>query len=265
MAETAAGGASRAGFLDRPLDLLDMEGAVERSLAWCSASGTPRTVITVNANLLAMMESDSALLQACASGDMVLADGMSVVWAARMGGIPVPERVAGVDLMLRLLEEGSRRGLSVYLLGARQEVVTKLVEQCAASYPGLRVAGYRNGYFGEADEADILSSIRNSGAHMLFVGMPSPFKEVWCHRYREELQAPLIMGVGGSFDVVAGFVSRAPQWMQGIGMEWFWRFLMEPGKMWKRYLVSNSRFLWMSARWIFGRRLLRGDSSRGRG
>jgi len=255
--------AVRESFLGCPLDGVGMEEVVSRCLSWCSVPAGSHVLITVNANLLTMMKDDSSLHRACASGDLVLADGMPVVWAARMGGIPVPERVAGVDLMIRLLGEASRRGLSVYFLGARQEVVMSLVELCGASYPGLKIAGHRNGYFDEEDHAGILASIRESGAHLLFVGMPSPFKETWCHQYREQLNVPVIMGVGGSFDVIAGFVTRAPQWMQRIGMEWFWRFLMEPGKMWKRYLVSNSRFLWMSTRWVFRRRLVRRESARG--
>jgi len=213
-------------------------------------------VITVNANLLTMMEDDPELHRACTSGDLVLADGVPVVWGGRLAGSPVPARVAGVDLMTRLLERGSELRLSVYLLGAREEVVAELVKLCGSRYPGLTVAGHRNGYFGEEEYPAVISAISSSGAHMLFVGMPTPFKEVWCERYCEDFGVPLIMGVGGTFDVLTGRVSRAPAWMQRIGMEWFWRLLMEPRKMWKRYLVSNSRFLWMTARWVFKRRLM---------
>jgi N-acetylglucosaminyldiphosphoundecaprenol N-acetyl-beta-D-mannosaminyltransferase len=217
----------------------------------------------MNANLLTMMKDHPELRRACTSGDLVLADGASVVWGGRLAGSRVPARVAGVDLLARLLERGSELRLSVYLLGAREEVVTALAKQCGSRYPGLTVAGHRNGYFGEDEYQEVISRIRDSGAHMLFVGMPSPFKEVWCHQHRDDFGVPLIMGVGGSFDVLAGFVSRAPVWIQRIGMEWFWRLLMEPRKMWKRYLVGNSRFLWMTAGWILRRRLTpKGNSSR---
>jgi N-acetylglucosaminyldiphosphoundecaprenol N-acetyl-beta-D-mannosaminyltransferase len=250
-------------FLDCPLDLLDMSQALKLCLSWCRTPGKPRTVITVNAALLTMMKDDPELHRVCTSGDLVLADGMPVVWGAKLAGGPVPARVAGVDLMARLLEKGSELRLSVYLLGAREEVVAELVQLCGTRYPGLTVAGHRNGYFGDDESPEVISRIRESGAHMLFVGMPSPFKEVWCHQHRDDFSVPLIMGVGGSFDVLAGFVSRAPAWMQTIGMEWFWRLLMEPRKMWKRYLVGNSRFLWMTAGWVLRRRVTPpGTSSR---
>ena len=99
---------------------------------------------------------------------------------------------------------------------------------------------------------------------MLFVGMPSPFKETWCERYRQRLQVPVILGVGGSFDVLAGFIKRAPRWVQRLGLEWFWRLLMEPRKLWKRYLTTNSEFIWLAGREILARRLGRPRAAQGR-
>jgi N-acetylglucosaminyldiphosphoundecaprenol N-acetyl-beta-D-mannosaminyltransferase len=159
-----------------------------------------------------------------------------------------------VDLMGRLLEAGSERGLSAYFLGAKEEVVSKLAALCAERYPGLTVAGHRDGYFGREQHESIADEIRRLAPHMLFVGMPTPFLEIWCERYRERLDVPVIMGVGGSFDVHAGHVRRAPRWMQGVGMEWSWRLMMEPRKMWKRYLTTNSQFAWLAAREILSRR-----------
>jgi N-acetylglucosaminyldiphosphoundecaprenol N-acetyl-beta-D-mannosaminyltransferase len=136
-------------------------------------------------------------------------------------------------------------------------VITKLVERSRAQYPGLEIAGFRDGYFGPDDQLNLVEEIRASGAHMLFVGMPSPFKETWCERHRKRLNVPVIIGVGGSFDVLAGFIRRAPRWMQSMGLEWFWRLLMEPRKLWKRYLTTNSEFIWFAAREIVARRLCR--------
>jgi N-acetylglucosaminyldiphosphoundecaprenol N-acetyl-beta-D-mannosaminyltransferase len=180
---------------------------------------------------------------------------MSVVWALRALGQPVPERVAGVDLMARLLAAAGERRLRVYFLGARPEVVTALVESCQVQYPGLEIAGFRDGYFSPDDQLSIVEEIRASGAHMLFVGMPSPFKEIWCERHRQRLDVPVIMGVGGSFDVLAGFIRRAPRWAQEAGLEWFWRLLMEPRKLMKRYLTTNSEFIWLAGCEIIARRL----------
>ena len=180
-----------------------------------------------------------------------MADGTPVVWTSRLAGLPLPERVTGVDLTARLLAEGSARGLSVYFLGARREVVDALVRVCRRDYPGLRVVGWRDGYFGAADHAGIVSEISRLAPHMLFVGMPSPFKETWCERHREALGVPIIVGVGGTFDVLAGYVRRAPHLFQAVGMEWFWRLAMEPRKMWKRYLRTNTEFLSLAAKDVY--------------
>jgi N-acetylglucosaminyldiphosphoundecaprenol N-acetyl-beta-D-mannosaminyltransferase len=142
-------------------------------------------------------------------------------------------------------------------------VVAALVERSRARHPGLEIAGFRDGYFGAEDHLRIVEEIRASGAHMLFVGMPSPFKETWCERYRQHLEVPVIVGVGGSFDVLAGFIKRAPRWVQSMGMEWFWRLMMEPRKLWKRYLTTNSEFIWHAGREIVARRLGRLRATQG--
>ena len=245
----------RVGLMGLRFDPEGMDSAVERCLQWCAGPRTSHTVITANAGVLCMMRRDSELRQACQAGDLVLADGMSVVWALRLASTPVPERVTGVDLMSRLLEAGARRGLRVFFLGAREDVVRPLAESCAGKYPGLVVAGYRNGYFGVADHPAVVEQIRHSRPDLVFVGMPSPFKEVFLERHRAELEAPVLMGVGGSFDVLGGFVARAPPWLRAVGMEWSWRLLMEPRKMWKRYLTTNTEFIWTAGREALARRL----------
>jgi exopolysaccharide biosynthesis WecB/TagA/CpsF family protein len=247
--------ADKAELLGLAFDAVTMDGAVARCLEMCRAPRTSRMVITANAYHLCMMRRDRELALACQAGHLTVADGMSVVWALRASGQPVPERVAGVDLMARLLAAAGEHRLRVYFLGARPEVVAALVERCQAQYPGLEIAGFRDGYFSPDDHPRIVEEIRASAAHMLFVGMPSPFKETWCERHRQRLDVPLIMGVGGSFDVLAGFIRRAPRWMQLAGLEWFWRLLMEPRKLVKRYLTTNSEFIWLAGCEIVARRL----------
>ena len=167
-----------------------------------------------------------------------------------------------MDLMARLLAVAGEHRLRVYFLGARREVVTALVERSRAEYPGLEIAGFRDGYFGPDDHLSVVEEIRASGAHMpVRRGMPTPFKETWCERHRHRLDVPVIMGVGGSFDVLAGFIKRAPRWAQSWGLEWFWRLLMEPRKLWKRYLTTNSEFIWLAGREIVARRLARPPST----
>jgi len=253
----------RAELLGLSFDTVTMENAVARCLEPCRAPRTSHTVITANASHLCMMRRDPELALACHTAHLTVADGMSVVWALRASGQPAPERVAGVDLMARLLAAAGEHRLRVYFLGARHEVVTALVERSRAQHPGLEIAGFRDGYFGPDDHLGIVEEIRASGAHMLFVGMPSPFKETWCERHRGRLEVPIIMGVGGSFDVLAGFIKRAPRWVQALGLEWLWRLMIEPRKLWKRYLITNSEFIWLAGREIVARRLRRLRAGRG--
>lgn len=237
-----------------PFDRMTMEAAVERCLEWCLGPRASHTVVTANAAIVCMMRRDASLREACRNGDLVLPDGMSVVWTSRLAGVPFPERVTGVDLMGRLLEAASAHRLRIYLLGARAEVVSELARRSVREYPGLAIAGFRDGYFGPGDEDAVVEDIRRAAPHMLFVGMPSPFKETWCERHRDALQVPVIMGVGGTFDVLAGYVRRAPRALQSMGMEWAWRLAMEPRRMWKRYLVGNSEYLWLAAGAVLRRR-----------
>jgi N-acetylglucosaminyldiphosphoundecaprenol N-acetyl-beta-D-mannosaminyltransferase len=247
--------AERVELLGLPFDPATMRSAVDQCVAWCQGPRTPRTIITINASHVCMMRRDPELAAACRAGDLILADGMSVVWTFRLAGVPLPERVAGVDLMARLLEAAGRLQLRVYFLGARREVVTTLAEQSAQRNPGLVVAGVRDGYFKAADHPAIVAEIRAARPHLLFVGMPSPFKEVWCEQHRAALDVPIVMGVGGSFDVLAGYVKRAPRVFQVTGMEWSWRLLMEPRKMWRRYLTTNTEFIGLALRQAVARRL----------
>jgi len=231
-------------FMDLPFDSVTMEQTIEQCLEWCADDKPARTLMTINAALLMMMRSDPALNQANKAGDLIVADGLPVVWATRIIGTPLVGRVAGVDLMQNLLKVGDEKKLRIFLLGAKQEVLDSMFQLCAEKYPNLVIAGSRNGYFTEDDHAEIVGQIHESNTDILFIGMPSPFKEIWGEKHRNELGVSAIIGVGGSFDVIAGFVKRAPVWMQNIGMEWFWRLMMEPRKMWKRYLVNNSQFIY---------------------
>jgi N-acetylglucosaminyldiphosphoundecaprenol N-acetyl-beta-D-mannosaminyltransferase len=253
----------RAELLGLSFDAVTLETAAARCLAFCRAPRTSHTVITANASHLCMMRHNPELALACRAAHLTVADGMSVVWALRASGQPTPERVAGVDLIARLLAAAGEQRLRVYFLGARREVVTALADTARIRYPGVEIAGFRHGYFGPEDHQTIVEEIRASGAHMLFVGMPTPFKETWCERHRQRLEVPLIMGVGGSFDVLAGFVRRAPRWLQAMGLEWFWRLLMEPRKLWKRYLTTNVEFIWLAGREIVARRLGRPPAAQG--
>lgn len=202
--------------------------------------------VAVNAAILVTLQKDNELRKIVNSADIVNADGQAVVWASKFLSAPLKERVAGPDLMASLVELAHRKNYKIYLLGAKDEIVSKLVSIYNEKYNSSIIAGYRNGYFSEAEENEIVKDIVNSGAQMLFVAITSPKKENFLHKHKLTLSSVnFIMGVGGSFDVFAGKTKRAPLWMQKIGMEWFYRFLQEPKRMWKRYLVGNTKFLFL--------------------
>ncbi|MHC2336514.1 WecB/TagA/CpsF family glycosyltransferase [Bradyrhizobium sp. USDA 4454] len=244
----------KASLLGVEFDAVTLDEAARRCIDICRRSNNSHVVMTINASHLCMMRRDAELAQACSAADMTVADGMPVVWAIRASGQHMPERVAGIDLMEALLRGAALNGLAVYFLGARQEVVEKLALDCETRFAQLKIAGLRNGYFGPDEHEAIVDEIRASGAHILFIGLPSPFKEVWSERYRDRLEVPVILGVGGSFDVLAGFVRRAPRLFQSLGLEWFWRLMMEPRKLWRRYLSTNSEFIWLALREVVVRR-----------
>ena len=245
----------KAELLGLPFDTVTMDTAVAHCLDLCRQPRASHTIITANAAHLCMMRGDPELARACRAGDLILADGMSVVWSLRAAGQRVPERVTGVDLMELLLEAGGQHRLRVYFLGAKREVLMKLLERTRLRHRGIQIAGFHDGYFGPDEHPKLVEDIRASEADILFVGMPSPFKETWVERHRERLNVPVIVGVGGSFDVLAGFVKRAPAWAQLSGLEWAWRLLMEPRRLWKRYLTTNVKFICFAGREIVSRRL----------
>lgn len=244
-------------LLGCPFDPLTMLETRDTCVNWCEAEQRqPHIVVTINAAIITMLVRDHALWNACSQSDLCVVDGVPVVWSSRLLGTPLPERVAGIDLMAQLLEQGSQKGLSAFFLGSTDAILYKLIDVVGKQYPNLTIAGYRNGYFSPEEYDDVVEEIRNAQPDMLFVGMPTPFKETWCFKYRDKLNVPMIMGVGGSFDVLSGVVRRAPQILQRIGLEWLWRFLMRPQVMWKRYLVTNTRYLITLGREFVRMRLL---------
>lgn len=199
----------------------------------------------VNVAKIVNCRRNTVLRESLDEADIILADGLPLVWFSKLIGNPLPARVAGIDLMYKLLELANENYYRVYFLGAIQEVVKKVVDFAKENYPDLHVAGYRDGYFTESQEQEIAKDIKKSGSDILFVALPSPKKENFLCQWREFTDVPICHGVGGSFDVVAGIVKRAPIWMQKSGLEWFYRFLQEPRRMWKRYLVTNSTFAFL--------------------
>lgn len=200
--------------------------------------------VVVNAGKIVQMQKDQQLRESVNSSDIINADGQAVVWAAKFLNKPLKERVAGIDLMEKLVEFSFQKNYKMYFLGAEEAIVSAMVKHYSNKYNPNIIAGYRNGYFKAEEEDQVIQDIVSSGANILFVAITSPKKENFLFKYKDELKTVnFIMGVGGSFDVISGKTKRAPVWMQNVGLEWFYRFIQEPKRMWKRYLIGNSKFI----------------------
>jgi N-acetylglucosaminyldiphosphoundecaprenol N-acetyl-beta-D-mannosaminyltransferase len=215
----------------------------------------PTQHVAVNVAKLVHARHDPELRRDVAESHIIGVDGMGIVWGARALGISVPHRVAGVDLMERLLQVCAAHDFRPYLLGARKKVLERAVVNSLYRWPGLSFAGYRDGYFTPEEEESVIEDIRFAAPHCLFIGMPTPRKERFLHKYRDVLGVPFIMGVGGGIDVLAGHVKRAPDIFQKTGLEWLYRTYQEPRRMWWRYASTNAQFAGLLGREIIARAL----------
>lgn len=222
------------------VDALDEREALDRIEAMV-AERRPRLMVVVNASKLVLASDEPRLREILDRADLVTADGMSVVWGARLTGGRLPGRVTGIDAMERLVARAAERGWRVFFLGAKQEAVEGAVANLRRAHPALEVAGFRNGYF-RGKEAEVVEEVRAARPDLLFVAMGSPAQEYFLADNLEEMGVPFSLGVGGSFDHVAGLSRRAPRWMQRAGLEWLYRLASEPRRLWRRYLVGNARF-----------------------
>ena len=211
----------------------------------CIAERTSMDIGVVNGAKVVNMHKDTALSEAVLSSDAIYADGMSVVWASRILGSPLPERIAGIDLMHAILKQGQSRGYRVFCLGATQEVLDTACRRFVEDYPGTDIVGSYHGYFREEEEGKVAELVRDANTDVLFVAITSPKKEQFMARWSEIMNVPIVHGVGGSFDVVAGVVIRAPVSWQRLGLEWLFRVKQEPRRLWKRYFMTNIAFVWL--------------------
>jgi N-acetylglucosaminyldiphosphoundecaprenol N-acetyl-beta-D-mannosaminyltransferase len=225
----------RVNLLGADIDALSMEETVER------AAGLIRDyrsywIMTLNPELLYQAQSEKELLDLARRADIVTADGEGIVWACRMAGHPVPERVTGIDLLLHLVERAAAENWSVYLLGAAPGVAGEAADRLGREYPGLRIAGAHHGYFQADEESRIAEDIKKAKPDLLFVALGAPKQEIWIDRHFGKFGSGVAVGVGGSFDVLAGRVRRAPRWVRQLHLEWLSRLLRDPSR-WRRQLV----------------------------
>ena len=226
------------------LSMTQTVGLIEQAID----EGRTLAIGVVNAAKVVNMHRDPRLRESVESSDLVLADGAPLVWLGRLKGTPLPERVAGIDLMFELFSLADRRRFRVFLLGAESDTIKRVVEIARLRYPGMIIAGYRDGFFSPQQERQVAESVRDAHAHLLFVAMTSPKKEIFMKKWGHLMAVQVCHGVGGSFDVMAGVTRRAPRWMQRAGLEWFYRVLQEPRRMWRRYLTTNLLFFWLVVR-----------------
>jgi N-acetylglucosaminyldiphosphoundecaprenol N-acetyl-beta-D-mannosaminyltransferase len=234
--------AARAHVLDCAIDRVDLAQALAR----CEEAIASRRFaqhMAINAAKLVAMREDPELARVIRGCELVTADGQAVVWASRVLGDPLPERVAGIDLMEALLARAAERGYRVYVLGAREAVLAQAVERLRAQHPTLQIVGCQHGYFAPEDEDAVAAAIADARADILFVAMSSPRKELFLGRHGPQMGVPFVMGVGGAIDVVSGITRRAPRLWQRLGLEWLYRLLQEPRRLFRRYAVTNARFV----------------------
>ncbi len=221
---------------------VSLQDTVDWARDWIR-SGQRGYICTVNVAILMMMRADPNLQRFVDGASLVVADGQPLVWASHLQRDALPERVTGVDLVDELCALATREGFGVYFLGAQREVIEAAAGRLKARHPGLQISGIADGYFSPAEAPERARAVQQSGAKLLFVGMGVPRQEEFLESQWGELGISLAVPVGGSFDVMAGTARRAPVFLQRIGMEWAFRLAQEPHRLWKRYLVTNTQFI----------------------
>lgn len=199
-------------------------------------AGTPHQVITANPIMLMAAMEDPAYKKIMQEAELVIPDGTGLVWAAQKGGDPVDERVPGIELLHELMKAGERYRWKAYLLGSTSEVIQETAERLSLQYPGTEIVGFRDGYFGPDQDQEVIAAIKAAKPHLLFVARGADTQEPWIGKYKQELGVPIMMGVGGSFDIISGKTKRAPKSFQKLRLEWLYRLLSEPTRF-KRMLV----------------------------
>ena len=217
-------------ILDVPVHPLTMGEAVS-VLEESITSGEQAFVVTANAEIIMMCQEDAGYKKIVSQdAQLVLPDGAGAVWAGRHLGYKVPERVAGFDLYCQLLDKAAQKGYKAFFFGGSPGIAEVAKAKSEELYPGVQVVGCRNGYFKEEESQAIIDEINASGADMLFAALGAPKQEKWLVRYREQLKPKILMGIGGSFDVFAGKMERAPKWMQDASLEWLFRLYKQPSR-----------------------------------
>lgn len=208
-------------------------------------------IALVNVAKLIAARENRKLRRIIREADLVGVDGTPLLWYSKLLREPLPEKVSGLDIMTTMLRVGNEEGWSFYFLGATEHVVRLVVDRCRSEYPRVTIAGYRSGYFSPEDEQVLVEVIRKSDANILITGFGSP--ELFVDRWKRHFGVNIIHGVGGGFDVFAGLKARAPRWIQGLGLEWLYRLMQEPVRLFPRYATTNTKFVLLVLRDLLGK------------
>jgi N-acetylglucosaminyldiphosphoundecaprenol N-acetyl-beta-D-mannosaminyltransferase len=202
-------------------------------------SGQPSQVVTANLRFLTLARRDTSFARIVNNSSLVVADGIPLIWVSRVAGAALPARITGGTLLDACVQLAIRKNYSFFLLGASPGVAEQAGKRLQEQYPGLQIAGTHHGYFSAEENEGIVRKIHAARPVFLFVAMGCPKQEQWIAENLAELQVPVCIGIGGTLEIVTGRLKRAPKWMQSAGLEWFYRLIQEPGRLWKRYLLED--------------------------
>ncbi|MGU8248262.1 WecB/TagA/CpsF family glycosyltransferase [Clostridium perfringens] len=237
---------SRMNFLNTEIDNLTMNEAIDKAEKLI-LNKKPSYVITPNVDHIVKLESDKEFQNVYKNADLILTDGMPLIWISKMKGNPIKEKISGSDFFPKLCERAAEKGYSLFLLGAAEGVAAKAAENLKEKYKGLNIVGtYSPSYGFEKKDNEIekiIKMINEVNPDILAVGLGAPKQEKFIYKYREELNVPISLAIGASIDFEAGNISRAPKWMQNYGLEWFYRLCKEPKRMFKRYIVDDLKII----------------------
>lgn len=208
------------------------------------ATRSPHLVSTPNVDYIVQSQQDSLLRQILNTSDLTVADGMGVVYASRLLGTPLKTNVGGRLLVPEMCFLAAQCNYRVYLLGARPGIALSAADRLRQCFPELQISGVQHGYFSPEEERNIIASVRKTHSDMLILAMGTPKQEKWMYKYKNALEVPVTIGVGSTLDRVSGHVAIPPQWMTGVGLEWFYRLLQEPNRLGRRYLINDPVFFW---------------------
>jgi len=240
------------------IDMYSQVALVDEVLHHALYGNHTRQVVTANAQFYVLAEKSRRFRDCLRDAHYICADGMPIVWACNTFTEGMVPRIAGVDLIEKMCRFGASHGLQVFLLGGRPEAASMTAKVLLEKYPGIQIAGVNCPLYGFERRPDtlqpVLDHIADARPHVLFVGLGAPKQEFFIHHHIKPLRVPLAIGIGGSFEILSGKLNRAPMWMQSSGLEWFYRLVQEPQRLWRRYLIGNLEFLWSVTRWKLRRR-----------